>query len=278
MTEEKYMIYAHINKYNNKIYIGQTKTSSEQRWQNGNGYKPCIYFWRAIQKYGWDSFKHIILIENLTKEMADIFEEALIEKYQCLNPQYGYNIRHGGSNGKLSDESKLKISKANKGRLTGDKNPMYGKHRSEETKEKIRSKLIGTPGTMLGKHLTEEAKEKLRQKNLGKVLSQETKDKISQSLKNREFTEETRKKISEALQGRKFSEEHKKKISEGRKGSANPYAKPIYQKDANTYEIINYFGSMSEASKETGVRQDTISSTCRGKQKTGGGFIWEYAN
>ena len=271
------MIYVHKNKYNNKIYIGQTKTSCEQRWQNGNGYKPCVYFWKAIQKYGWDNFEHIILFENLSKEMANIIEQELIEKYQCRNPKYGYNIRIGGSHGGLSDESKLKISKANKGRLVGEKNPMYGQPRTEETKNKIRQALIGKPGTMLGKHLSEEAKEKLRQCNLGKTLSQETKDKISQSLKGREFSKETKKKISDALSGREFSDEHKRKISEGRIGSNNPHAKAVYQRDINTYEIINCFGSMSEASEKTGVRQDSISLTCRGKQRTAGGYIWEYA-
>lgn len=276
MTNENYTIYVHKNKCNNKIYIGQTKTSCEQRWQNGNGYKPCIYFWRAIQKYGWENFEHIILFDGLSKEVADIIEKELIEKYQCQNPQYGYNIRNGGSHGGLSEESKVKISNANKGRLSGEKNPMYGKPRTEETKNKIRQSLTGKQGTMLGKHLSEEAKEKLRQYNLGKVLTQEHKDKISASLKGRQFSDETKNKISVALLGRTFSEEHKSKLSDGRHGANNPYAKSVNQIDAKTYEIINSFGSIADASKQTGVRADTISATCRGKQRTAGGYIWEY--
>jgi hypothetical protein len=36
-----------------------------------------------------------------------------------------------------SEETKKKISDANKGRYTGEKNPFYGKHHSEETKKKL---------------------------------------------------------------------------------------------------------------------------------------------
>ena len=57
-------IYLHRNKINNKVYIGQTIQSPEERWKNGNGYKGCYYFYNAIQKYGWDNFEHIILEQN----------------------------------------------------------------------------------------------------------------------------------------------------------------------------------------------------------------------
>lgn len=38
---KKWTIYCHINKINNKRYIGQTDQQNlNKRWQNGNGYKP----------------------------------------------------------------------------------------------------------------------------------------------------------------------------------------------------------------------------------------------
>lgn len=41
------------------------------RWRNnGINYKACILFYRAIQKYGWDNFEHIILNDNLSKTEA----------------------------------------------------------------------------------------------------------------------------------------------------------------------------------------------------------------
>lgn len=51
--------------------------------------------------------------------------------------------------------------------------------------------------------------------------------------------------------------------------------KPVIQYDTNHIEI-NHFSSIVEASKSTNVRADSISSCCRGLQKTSGGFIWKY--
>lgn len=64
----------------------------------GNGYINCIHFYNAIQKYGWDNFEHIVLIENLSLEMANIIEDELIKKYNTMNSLYGYNMVSGGKN------------------------------------------------------------------------------------------------------------------------------------------------------------------------------------
>lgn len=93
-------IYLHRNKSNGKVYIGQTIQSIENRWKNGNGYKPCTYFYKAIQKYGWENFDHIILEqnENWTQEELNNKEKEYILLFKANNPQFGYNICEGGSN------------------------------------------------------------------------------------------------------------------------------------------------------------------------------------
>ena len=93
-------IYLHRNKINNKVYIGQTIQSPEERWKNGNGYKGCYYFYNAIQKYGWDNFEHIILEQNnnWTYEQLNNKEKEYIKLFDSTNPKYGYNICDGGSN------------------------------------------------------------------------------------------------------------------------------------------------------------------------------------
>ena len=50
-----------------KKYVGQTCQRPEKRWNNGRGYIENIYFWRSIQKYGWDNFEHEVVASNLTK-------------------------------------------------------------------------------------------------------------------------------------------------------------------------------------------------------------------
>lgn len=69
-----YTVYRHVCP-NNKIYVGITKLSVKARWgKNGALYKRQ-YFYRAIQKYGWDNIKHEIMFENLTKEEAEAKEK-----------------------------------------------------------------------------------------------------------------------------------------------------------------------------------------------------------
>ena len=89
-----FTIYAHQNKINNKIYIGQTsQTNLNNRWKNGLGYKTCTYFYRAIQKYGWDNFEHLILEQGeWTQEEANQKEQFYILQYDSTNPEKGYNL------------------------------------------------------------------------------------------------------------------------------------------------------------------------------------------
>lgn len=134
--KDNYTIYMHKNKSNNKVYIGQTSLSPEKRWLNGRGYKHCTTFYNAIQKYGWDNFEHIILRTNLTLSEANYWEEYYIKIYNSTNRKFGYNIRSGGENFSFNKDIKIKMSK-NHADVSGKNNPMYGKHHSDETKEKI---------------------------------------------------------------------------------------------------------------------------------------------
>ena len=139
-----FIVYMHINKINNKKYIGITCQKANERWRNGKGYK-IGHFKKAIDKYGWDNFEHIILFDNLTKEEACNKEYELIKKYDTTNPLKGYNSCDGGGvtvGYHHTKESKEKMSKARIGMYKGDKNPMYGKK--------------GILAPAYGKHLTEE--------------------------------------------------------------------------------------------------------------------------
>lgn len=100
----------------------------------------------------------------------------------------------------VSEETREKISKANKGR----------KH-SEETKQKLKNRIV-----------SKEQREKISKANKGKILSEETKNKISKNNKGKLFSNETRTKLSEIGKTKIFSEETKKRISEALKGKNNP--------------------------------------------------------
>ena len=132
-------LYVHINKANGKRYYGITSQKANQRWQNGRGYQYNEYFTRAIEKYGWDNFEHIVLFDNLTKDEANLLEQMYIALYDTTNPNKGYNMTLGGEGAlgwKPNDTWREKQSNINK----GGGNPNYGKHLSDETKKKISEK------------------------------------------------------------------------------------------------------------------------------------------
>ena len=72
--EKKWCVYIHTNKINNKAYIGITSRRLSERWgNNGRGYrKEQPIFHRAIKKYGWDNFEHVIWADELSEEGANI--------------------------------------------------------------------------------------------------------------------------------------------------------------------------------------------------------------
>ena len=123
MEDKKYCVYMHKNKTNGKVYIGITSMSPNNRWRKGIGYKGQK-FERAIKKYGWDGFEHIILFDNLKREDACNKEIELIEFYKSRDDKFGYNVSFGGEYfGKISDEELIERSK----RVSGGKNPMARK-------------------------------------------------------------------------------------------------------------------------------------------------------
>jgi group I intron endonuclease len=146
MSGKKYLVYKHTNKVNGLVYIGITCQKPEKRWQKGRGYKPAkdandnekpLYFWNAINKYGWDGFDHLILVRGLTKEEAEWLEIQLIAAYDSTDPNKGYNLTKGGggANGyKRTEASRRKQSES----ISGEKHHMYGKHHTEETLIKMR--------------------------------------------------------------------------------------------------------------------------------------------
>lgn len=98
MQEGKtYFLYMHKNKINEKCYVGITSQKNpKRRWHNGCNYKHSLYFYNAIQKYGWNNFEHIILLDNLSVEDANLFEILYISILRSSERQYGYNIAVGG--------------------------------------------------------------------------------------------------------------------------------------------------------------------------------------
>ena len=99
--DNRWTVYVHIvpkslSGYDwDKYYVGITSNKVNERWQKGEGYK-TQFFYRAIQKYGWDNISHEIIAEHLTENEAKNMEKELILKLKSYIDKYGYNATFGG--------------------------------------------------------------------------------------------------------------------------------------------------------------------------------------
>lgn len=237
----KWSIYIHMSP-NGKVYVGQTCRKPKRRWGNGSGYKTQVLFYRAIVKYGWNSFEHKILFENLSKLDADLIETDLIYYYKKISKSY--NITDGGAGVtgfKISEEKRQELSK----RMRGEKNPFYGKRHSDETKKRFSETRRGRSSPNKGKKMSLEFCKKNSEAHMG----------ISKGEKN-------------GMWGRRRTEEEKLAVK-----IANSV--PVTQFDLNG-NFIKDWDSIADVRRELGIGH--ISECCRGKCKTSGGYIWKYKN
>lgn len=111
-------IYKITNLVNNKVYIGQTRRSVEDRWRDHctltkSKHKSLIRL--AIAKYGQDSFKIEIIDECSSVDELNTREQVRIKELNTLSPN-GYNLDFGGKSKIIHQESRRKMSLAKLGK------------------------------------------------------------------------------------------------------------------------------------------------------------------
>ncbi len=193
-----------------------------------------------------------------------------MDYYQCFVPN-GYNICKFAGNTRgyhHTDEDKKKMSFIAKERFRmypefikyGKDNPAYGKHPSQETRDKMSESRKGNQNA----------------KGATWSMKQETKDKISAALKGkqnclgRKLSQETKDKISESNRSRKITEKTKAKMSKSHKGKTT--------KRVLCVEPNFVYDSIGEASESVKIDRSGIGKCCQGRQKTCGGYHWKYVN
>lgn len=243
----EYKIYAHVNKINGKIYIGQTKQSLKERWgSDGRRYKGQV-FYNAIQKYGWDNFEHLLILDNLNQMQANYYEKFFIEKYNTTNKNFGYNVTNGGNSNTLNEKQRELRRQLN-----------YQMWKDGTFKE-----LINTPVYCIELNQSfESALEAERQlqidnSTIQKVCKRQLK---YAGIKNGQplhwiYLKDYNEDLIKSLKGK----------SEILKGVSIP----IY-----CVELNKIFNSAAEASKELNIDASSIRKVAKGKYKTAGGFHW----
>ena len=249
--ENNYTVYLHLNKINGKRYYGITSLKVEYRWNNGKGYKEQ-YFARAINKYGWDNFEHIIIAKGLTKDDAGWIETVLIAEYDTTNPDKGYNITKGGEGTKgvnprdyMTEEELLerdrKASESMKGKYCGENHPMYGKNSWD--------------------YMTEEAKKERRRKASASMKGKNHWENMTDEQK-----EECKRKLSESMKGKYCGENH-------------PRVKSVIT--IINDKIFGVFDYAKQGAEYFGCVNSHISECCKGKRNYCGKYngckiVWRY--
>lgn len=121
-------IYKFTNAVTNKIYIGKREKSvfDLSYWGSGKDWL------QDLNKYGKENIYRDILCWGFSRQELNQLEQMYIKQFQSQNPQIGYNIHKGGQGGNsLGDTEKW----ADLHR--GNKNGRFGKTVSNETRTKI---------------------------------------------------------------------------------------------------------------------------------------------
>ena len=144
-------IYLIYNLANQRVYVGQSRNVKRRL----NCHKACLrhsnhsneHLQRAFSKYGEDKFVFRSVeyceVENLTER-----EEYWIGQFSSMNPNRSYNLLRAKTNGGHSEETRAKMSAANKGKPKSEEHRAKmienrkGKIHSAEARAKISEKGV----------------------------------------------------------------------------------------------------------------------------------------
>lgn len=130
-------------------YIGQHKTTNLDDGYKGSGRVIKDYY----KKHPNDYIKEILCWCESEEDM-NLKEDFYVGDLYDTDPLC-LNLRAGGNQPGISEETRRKSSETMKGKMAGEKHPMYGHHHKEETRtkisEKLKGKFVGENNPMYGK-------------------------------------------------------------------------------------------------------------------------------
>jgi hypothetical protein len=200
----------------------------------------------------------IKISENLNEKDSFDLEISLIKKIGRRDLKLGplTNLTDGGdgrTNIIVSEETKRKISESKKSQN------LHNKH-TESTKTLLKKINQGENNPFYGKHHTEEAKEEHSLRVSG---------------------------VNHPMWGRKHDDETIQKIKKNRNAAVDKEKMIQLSKDINSKSVIQFtldgqfiteFGSIKEASTQTGCSESIIGKCCRGVIKKPRKFLFKFKN
>lgn len=169
-------IYCIRNTINNKLYIGQS-IDLDGRWsKHKSELNRHVHFNSQLQKdwieHGQIAFEFEIL-ELCSESKLDEKEQFYINKYDSMNHDVEYNLQTGGHYNIVQCEESREKQKISL-KESYENNPQLKEFRKlaalkQWNNPEIEAKILGENNGMYGRHHTEEAKEKMRQARLNTI-------------------------------------------------------------------------------------------------------------
>lgn len=280
-------IYKITNLVNGKLYVGSAtnlrkRIKSDHIRELRNNRHINKHLQNSWNKYGENNFEFEVIEEIQDKNKLIEREQYWIDQYDFEKELYNQcPIANSSLGYKHTEESIIKMSKAKKGK----NNRLYGKTRTEKTKQAISDgrndkksvvQIDKHTNLIINKYISisdASRKTKICQSNISSVC-----------LKKR-----VGKYIRKTAGGYKwcFAEDYPDNFDKNKTDNSHPHLKKkVAQIDKDGKEIIHIFSSISDAFRKTGIATTNISRVCKqtiryinGKpycQKTAGGYIWKY--
>lgn len=234
--DRPFSIYLVTNIVTGKVYVGKTGNTVHDRWTDhkSNARRGAEgYLYRSMRKHGEENFQVQTVAVVQTETEANILERVWILLLESHKEAFGYNLTLGGDGVRMNEATKIKMSKAMKGRThtpeakakisaahkgrkkspeickaMGDR--FRGIPLTEEHKKKLseakQGVYVGDKHPMFGKHHTPESLSKMSTSkigmtawNKGRPWTEEERDSISLGQKKRFEDQTQRENISSSV-------------------------------------------------------------------------------
>lgn len=259
-------IYKITNNINGKIYIGQTRTTEPQRWQQhvwhayNDSDNDSLLLCRAIRKYGKENFTRTI-VEECNNWFLNERERYWINYFNSTNHDIGYNVTEGGEgHSKYSNEEIIKaytdcgsITKASEAiGMSREQMSRRLQVMGIQTTREIPVCQYDLQGNFIKEYSTMAEAAKETNTPLYHIKEQGVYNKFLWLHKNNTQTPKER---------------------------LNQLSNLVHNLlDIQQYnefgELIAEFSNASEASKVTGINLSSIKAASDGRQVSAGGFLW----
>lgn len=196
--DKKSGIYCIENTINHKKYIGQS-VDIDDRWRKHvselkHNSHHNDYLQKAWNKYGENAFIFYVL-EYCNKNELDKMEIYWINYYDSENRDHGYNLKSGGQNGGsiLSEYAKEKQKKSIKESYNNSnlREVRRSAALNQWANPEIKAKISGKNSSMYGRHHSEEAKNRISMANKGRISSKRNMTPVFCIELNKMFTDAT---------------------------------------------------------------------------------------